>query len=282
MLTPIYKKVDKSLETNHFKNLVLSIQLKLDGFSFSILNSELNKIVAIVKYTFNDTKHPLDLLNKIKSIFSSDSLLKLKFKEIKVTHINNISTLVPIALFNDDNLRSYLSFNHKLLENEYITFDVVNTGETANIYAPFTEINDYIFDKYGEFVFKHFSSILIDYFSEKKSNYISDQSIYVHVQNNQLDIVVTDKNEFIFYNSFSYKTKEDFIYYVLFVIEQLKLDTEEINLALYGDIEPFSDLYEITYKYVRNVSFGKRTSKFNFSYEFDNLNEHDSTILLNI
>jgi len=280
MLIPVLHNVDKSLESDHFKKLILSIQLKLDGFSFSILNQELNKVVAIVDYKFDDVKHPLQLLENIKSIYENDTLLGMEFVEVKVSHVNNISTLVPVALFDDDKLRSYLEFNQKLLENEYITYDIIASNEIANVYSPFTVVNDFLFEKYGEFTFKHFSSVLIENFLEQSATN-QEMKFFVNVFSNQFEIVVVENKKLILYNSFTYTTKEDFVYYILFVAEQLKQNPEDFDLELYGEIEPYSEIYTLLYKYVRNVYFGKRTEKYNYSHELNSVNEHDFFALLN-
>ncbi|MEN8139352.1 MAG: DUF3822 family protein [Bacteroidota bacterium] len=280
MIKPILYKIDKSLESDHFKNLELSIQLKLDGFSFSILNSDINKIVAIVGYHFDNVKHPVQLLEKVKEIYNSSSLLKMNFKDVKISHVNQISTLVPVPLFDDDNLQSYLNFNQKLLENEFLTYEIIEPLEIANIYSPFIEVNDYLFEKYGEFVFKHFSSVLIENLLEKNN---SNQALkmFVHVQKSQFEIVIIENKKLLHYNSFSYQNKEDFVYYILFVAEQLKINPEEFDLELYGEIEPYSELYSLVYKYVRNVSFGSRLEKHQYSHELDDVNAHDFLVLFN-
>ena len=68
------------------------------------------------------------------------------------------------------------------------------------------------------------------------------------------EIVVVDNNLLKFYNRFDFITKEDFIYYLLFTAEQLKLNPEEFPLVLIGAINERDDLYQIAYKYIRNVS----------------------------
>ena len=57
------------------------------------------------------------------------------------------------------------------------------------------------------------------------------------------------------YNCFEFKTKEDFIYYILFTAEQLHLNPEEFELILLGDIEKESELYTILYQYIRTIKF---------------------------
>ena len=279
MIKPVLYQIDKSLESEHFKNLELSIQLMLDGFSFSILNSDLNKIVAIVSYDFTDIQHPLQLLEKIKKIYAENSLLKMTFQNINVSHINQVSTLVPTPLFDDDKLDSYLGLNHKILENEYLAYDIIEQVDLANIYSPYTEINDYIFENYGEFIYKHFSSVLIETFIDKhKENTLK---MFVHVQNKQFEVIVIDNKKLLVYNSFLYQNEEDFVYFILFIAEQLKINPEEFALELYGEIEANSELFKLLYKYVRNVSFGSRTDNKLYSHELDKINEHRYLVLFN-
>ena len=54
---------------------------------------------------------------------------------------------------------------------------------------------------------------------------------------------------------FNFQTKEDFIYHILFTFEQLKLEVEEVKLYFTGAIELESEIYTITYQYIRNIFF---------------------------
>ncbi len=76
---------------------------------------------------------------------------------------------------------------------------------------------------------------------------------YVHVFERQMDIVVVAQNKLVLFNSFDFVTKEDFLYYLLFTMEQLQLDPHTVTVKLFGDIEEGDDLYELCYLYVLNV-----------------------------
>ena len=69
------------------------------------------------------------------------------------------------------------------------------------------------------------------------------------------EIVVIENGQLMFYNSFVYQTKEDLIYFILFTVEQLKLDPETIPITLIGDLTKDDERYEIIYKYIRFVDF---------------------------
>jgi hypothetical protein len=82
-----------------------------------------------------------------------------------------------------------------------------------------------------------------------------DDFCFVNVTGNSFEIVVTKNKKLELYNCFDFKTKEDFIYYILFTAEQLNLNPEEFELILLGDIEKESELYTILYQYIRKIKF---------------------------
>ena len=55
-----------------------------------------------------------------------------------------------------------------------------------------------------------------------------------------------------------------FIYYILFTAEQLNLNPETLNLVFIGDITEDDEIYNIAYKYIRNISFGNRNDDFEY------------------
>ena len=60
--------------------------------------------------------------------------------------------------------------------------------------------------------------------------------------------------------------------------EQLKLDVEAINLYFTGDIELESEIYTITYQYIRNIYFLENNNNI---LKKINTSKHSSYILLN-
>lgn len=94
--------------------------------------------------------------------------------------------------------------------------------------------------------------------------------MFVHVNETHFEIVVLQNQKLEFYNSFDYKTPEDLIYYILFTAEQLSLNPENFKLEFLGNIDEESPLFEITFKYVRNVSLMNMNFTFNSFTEKEN------------
>jgi uncharacterized protein DUF3822 len=268
-------KVDfLNLQENH-----LSIQLSLDGFSFSIYNKIQNEIGAFAVYEFeNNSISPYKHLELIEQLYKQDVLLQAKYDSVSVTHLNNLVTQVPKPFFDKDNLANYLQNTIKVLENDFITYDEVINTEIINVYIPFVNINNFLLDKYGTFIYKHSSTILIEKLLNSYKNLEGD-FYFVNISKNNFEIIVFKNKKLELFNSFNFNTKEDFIYYILFTAEQLNLNPEELKLVLLGEIEKESELFTILYQYVRNITFYEPS---NFSTLLKNeISSHSHFTLLN-
>jgi hypothetical protein len=258
------------------KDLQLSIQFSLDGFSFCIKSISSQNTLSFTKYSFeNGLQNPEIILKEITSIFETDINLQQDFEKVLVIHQSNLSTVVPNEYFKESNLNDYLNFTIKTLVTDFVSFDDVNVIEAKVVFVPYVNINNYLFQNFGEFEYRHHTSELIEKLI--KNNSTEEKQVFINVSKTLFDIVVLENKKLVLHNTFSYNTKEDFIYYVLFVAEQLTLDTEQINFFLIGDINKDSDLYQIMYTYIRNIYFLE--SKNNI---FNNLEaeRHSNFILL--
>lgn len=269
--------------TNNDKNIThlkLSIQVSLSGLSFCVLNSATNEIEYLKTSNFNKRLNPNQVLDKLKHLFNSEKELKRSFEEINVIHKNELSTIVPKALFNEDNLADYLKFNNKILSTDFITYDEINLNDSVNVYVPYININNYLYDTFGEFTYKHFSTIFIEQVLKAEKN-AEKPKMYVNVCNEYFEVVVAQNGKLTFYNTFEYCTKEDFIYYVLFTAEQLNLNPETLELIFTGNIDSKDELYAIAYKFVRFVFFSERLDNFKYMENAQPQNNHSLFVLLN-
>ncbi|WP_298778907.1 DUF3822 family protein [uncultured Polaribacter sp.] len=277
----IKKKVQKknsktSLEKT--KDIELSIQFSLGGFSFCVTNSITKEDLFFSEYCFNKPlKTPNDLLTQIETIFKEDTNLQLQYSKILVIHQNNLSALVPEKYFKEEAIKSYLNFNLKTLKSDFFTYDDLPTLHIKNIYIPYVNINNYLFQNFGEFDYKHYSTILLEKLC--KIEHTDENTMYVNLANNSFHIVVFNHKKLIFSNSFDFETKEDFLYYLLFTAEQLALNTEKIHLYLLGDIKKDSKLYNEIYTYIKNVYFLE--SKNPIFNDLD-ISKHSNYILLGL
>jgi len=267
------KTINNNIEVTSKRKL--SIQFSLDGFSFCTTNTH-NEVLEFSSYTFSKTKNSPELvLEKLQDIFKKEKSLQYDFETVTVIHQNNLNTLVPNEYFKEDALKSYLKYSIKTIATDLITFDELDFMNSKNVYIPYVNINNFLFQNFGEFEYKHYSSVLLEKLFSIASN---DICCYIHVSKSTFDIVIIKNSNLQFFNIFEYKTKEDFMYYVLFTLEQLELSTEETLVSVLGDIEEDSDLFRLMYTYIRNIDFlSSKNAVFNNQKE---ISKHSNFILL--
>ncbi len=231
----------------------LAIQVSLNGLSFCVFDTLSTDPMVLQHIPFDNFQRSAKIEDLFTSVFRENPELKHRYDEIVVIHSNNLSTFVPIALFDEEFLGSYLQYNTKVFETDFFTFDTLDKYEMNNVYIPYVNMNNFFIDQYGSFEYKHANSILVSKLLDISKNN-EERKMFVHVSETHFEIVVVQNQKLHLYNSFEYKTPEDFIYYILFTAEQLQLNPEHFRLEFLGTIVESDALYQIAYKYIRNVA----------------------------
>jgi hypothetical protein len=154
-------------EKNNQENILdnyhkLSIQVSLNGLSFCILDTIGNNIPLSRHLDFGKEFSPYEVQKELKELLRENKVTDYKFSEVVVIHRNNLFSLVPKALFDKAELPNYLKFNSKILANDLIAYDELDSYDMINVYVPFVNINNYIYDLFGRFEFKHNGTVLIE------------------------------------------------------------------------------------------------------------------------
>lgn len=231
----------------------LAIQVSLNGLSFVTFDTLMNKPLVLQKIDLGKINVTTKIEDLFAEAFHNYPELKSDYDQVIIIHSNNLSTFVPTALFDAEYLGSYLQFNTKVFETDFFAFDELNNYEMNNVYIPYVNMNNYFIDQFGTFDYKHANTILVNKLLDFSKNN-EELQLFVHVSDSHFEIVVIQNQKLQLYNTFEYKTPEDFIYYILFTAEQLHLNPESFKLELLGKIAVDDSLYKMAYKYVRNTN----------------------------
>lgn len=231
----------------------LSIQVGLDGLSFCILDTIGNKLALSHSQPFENQLTPHRLLQELREAFRQQGVMDYRFSEVVAIHRNLLFTLVPQALFDPGQLASYLKFNAKILPTDHLDYDTIDGLEMMNVYVPFANVNNYIYDLFGEFEFKHTATVLLETLMKLPGS-AQGTVCYAHLSESQMDLAVFTQKKLRFFNSFAISSETDFMYYLLFSLEQLELEAATLKLRLLGEVEEGDPLFEMAASYVENVA----------------------------
>lgn len=240
---------------NNFPNIDfkrLSIQLNLDGLSFCIFNPALGCIESIHHMPVKPSM-PVLMVEQLLSDFLTQPVLRQDFDTIKVIHNNEQFAFVPTDFFHTEAMASYLKFNVKNYQNQIISYEAIPQAQTVNVYLPYASINKILRENYGIFEYEHFASSLLRVLLSHNPK--QKDAIYCHFEQNAFHLVVFQQGKMVFFNRFSFEAEMDMLYYLLFSLEQLEIDTEVFPIYLLGDIIRNSEKYKLIYRYIRYIYF---------------------------
>tara|TARA_B100000767_G_scaffold92143_1_gene88578 strand:+ start:140 stop:910 length:771 start_codon:yes stop_codon:yes gene_type:complete len=244
------------------KSLSLIIIISSKELKVLLRNSVDSKFINQSNSVFPDKININEILSELKNILNEFNLLNI----IKVTLIlnNKLSVLVPKDLFNEENCLDYLKFNSRLLKNDTASFDYIEEFEAHNVFITYGNVTNYLIEKFGSFEFFHYSTVLLKkLYSDTPKDKIA--RIYVNINKSYLNIIVFKGKELNYYNTFDYETKDDILYFILFVIEQNKLINNETKMKLIGEEKIIKNYYDYLSKFIKNLEMK------NTEYDIENI-----------
>lgn len=242
---------DQNIISKSYKKLVL--QIDHQNLSYIIVDLLTQKTIEVFlqKYQLYPTNNTI-LEDQLKKALTPLLDKNINFDQVIVLHHNHYNSLVPAAFFDPENLGLYLQYNTKVFESDLFVYDTIERYNLYNIYVPFVNLNNILLDIFKSFDYKNTTSILVQKILDLSKNK-DENLVFVHYQNTHFEIVVVHNQKLLFYNSFEHKTVEDFIYYLLFTFEQLKLNPEHIKTYFIGNITQNDAAYKTAYTYIRYV-----------------------------
>jgi len=240
--------MDNGITAKNYKKLVL--QAAASDVSFCVLDTLNQEVKQLEHFPFIKTA-PID--DELWRLFMKFPEMRLRYDEIIVLHDNPFNTPVPTALFDESYPGSYLQFSTRVFDADVYAHDALGGYDITNVYVPLMNINNYLIDRLGAFEYKNTNSILIEKLLDASANAVEKQ-VFVHIQPGHFEIIATHGQRLLLFNSFEYASPEDFLYYLLFTMEQLNLNPETASVWLLGTITAENPLYAMAYTYIRNLA----------------------------
>lgn len=272
------KVKDESFEVDHINQYCLSLEVGRDSFRMCIIDTERSRCLWLEDYRFSSIFFTEQLLDQLQLIYEDHHVLKAGFwKTVRVSVKNQLFTLIPGSLFKREQANDYL----QLLREEPASApeDIYSyrhaSNDIVNVFTLESSIASWFKAVYPahQVEFIHQASALIEGIIQNVSS-LYPSSMFAYVDGSYLTIVVVREKSLAFCNTFFFANTHDFIYYVMFVISELKLNPETIKLTLYGGLNHDSAIFNTLYKYIRHVVFGEKPKFLRFSYLFDEVLDH--------
>jgi len=257
--------LDNSLVKEYSLFYSLCLEIGENGISFAIYHKQKNIFLGLENFIFEKTDSDTEIIPSLEQVLNKTEWLNLSFSKVIILINNTNNTLIPLALFNEDDIRHYLKFNQRVSENDAIDHDFLRNSQSVNVYSTPEIIESFFKKRWPEAKRIHYSSCVIEALSNQFKNLTDNKTLYINVRSGILDIVYFKDAKLYFYNSFLFKSKEDFAYFLLLTMEQLHLSPEDTKIEITGNITEETEIYQIMHDYIRHHSFIERNRSYNFS-----------------
>lgn len=269
---------DETLDINSTNNYEISIQVSLNGFSFSLFDTLRNKFVMLREYKLSG--HENSLCKEIEEIIYKDDFLGRSYHAYHLIFVFERNTLVPAGLFDPAVKEDYFTLNHNLEEAYIIANNKIEQPDALLLFDIRSDLQELLIKAFPEASLSHHVKPLL--FAAFK-NAISQNHSYIHlnIEDTFFNLFLIDKKKLHFFNTFRYRNSSDILYYLLYSFEQFGIEKNE---AIYvsGLIEHGDELYNNMSRYVSQINFVKPEGKWSMSYIFDSINLHTYNNLFNI
>ena len=168
---------------------------------------------------------------------------------------NDRYTFVPAAVFKEKNKDKYLAVLGLTDEDSVVCADYIKGADAYNVYAITKQEHEALQSLPETTKYYHASSVLVASLIKDNQERPDDVRVYLNIKDQKFEMIVLKGCNLLFNNTFRFKTKEDFLYFLLFTIEQLHLDAGSVPVYFLGMIEEKSAIVEVTSRYMRDIRF---------------------------
>jgi hypothetical protein len=212
--------------------------------------------------------------NELENLFHQNYLYSTELEKhilFATPHIHCIPTsfepqenmLYFDVMFNNKELKKLLN---KSLWNIYINYGIEN-----KIYETANKLNNSKF-------YPHLHSLMLQtkYIQHKNKN---QNLISVHIFKNYIEIICLKEQQPYLINTYNYQNNNDIMYYIQYIIQILKLQTDNILLFFSGKIEKNDELFDLCKKFQLSYQLTNFNNQYIYSYRFNELKPHQFSTL---
>ena len=256
---------DKSFDISRTANYTLSIRKSPNGFCFAVFDEE-KKLVHF-------------LLSK-KDYGSDIQLLHKEFRQVFFCHDDNRYTLLPASLFNPELKADYwrLNFGEETAADT-LRSEVIPLTDIVTLYPSDEKDLKNLKECFPIIQTVHRQTVQIAVATMLSKRNIGQQLFLHFAEKERFDAILMEKGRLILANTYERRSADEFLFHVLNLFDQMKLDQYQTEVVLEGPNDGSEK--QLLSQYVQSVQEKSMTLR-EISTAFERIKEYGSTTFLNI
>jgi hypothetical protein len=245
-------KTDPTFDINRAEEYKLSIQVSLDGFSFSVIHPGEKRLLALQHSPVPVSSENL-LGRRFREWYENEELLKKKFAKTRLLFSSPRITLVPAKFYDYEKQSSLAELVFGNL-GANATRDNYWPGVEGNLVFTIPESLQKVFDqKFPGNLIVHPLSVYNKRILQKKSS--GSNLVAAYFEKSWFSLLLYENEQLQLVNSFSTSHPTDVLFYILSVLKQQDISAKETRLLLAGDISQEGEIYISLSQWFKGVDF---------------------------
>lgn len=273
--------IDETLNIHSGENYHLSIQVSLDGFSFSILNDINNKYIFFKYLPIDPNLQPKLRYEKIENILNGEEILKQSpYKSVKCMYLSRKNIQVPKDYFDEQYIKTYYESTFTLEELEELHYNEIRELNFMSVFSFPNQISNLILNRFKNATFYHHTTPLFNRIMPAIKT--DGETLLLFLGSSFMNVFILKNNALLLENSFAYRNHMDIAYYCMACIQQLKVNTHQLQVLIQGDVKISNELTSVLEQYIPKMEFLKRPADHLYSYTFYRLPSYRFANLLSL
>lgn len=242
--------IDSNFIKENSSQYILSIRYATDGLSFCV-HDQNNRLLVFFLQPFN-LEGTDAVIAKVKKIMVDDILLNLKYKKVFLIPCNKEKILLPAHAFNKNTLADMYRLCFQPHKNDTLIFRKIRIMESYIVEALPRSFVTFLTARYQSlcivnsaypFIIHSLSSILFN-----------ADHMFIDIHDQYFDLLLTRNNDVALFNSFTYGSVNDIIYYCLNCLKQCSISKDNLQTTISGNLVNDPMLADTLSKFIPNIS----------------------------
>jgi hypothetical protein len=253
---------DPAFDIKRTEEYKLSIQVSLDGFSFSVVHVHENRLLAFGQFPITVSSESF-LGRRFTEWLNEVDMLQKKYSEVQLYYFSEKFTLVPSPFYEFKKQQKVIETAFGKLNNNSVR-DNYLPEEEANLIFTIPDSLKEAFEKtFPGYIILHPLSILDKKLHQNFLNDNNERLLALTFQNNFFSLLLFANKKLQVINNYYFKHSNDVIYYVLSVLRSRRINTSKTTLLLSGKINPASEITPVLSEYFAQTEFLKLSVQYN-------------------
>lgn len=242
--------IDSNFIKENSTQYSLSIRFSTDGFSFCV-HDEAHKLLAFHFQPFQCT-HQDETIEKVKKVITEDTLLNLKYRKVFVLPCRKEKILLPAESFNKNNLADLYKVCLSPQKNDTLLYRKIKLMDSYLVEA--------LPRNFVVFLTARFPAVCIvnhayPFIIHSLSNILfNTDHLFMDIHDQYFDLLLTRSSEVLLFNSFSYGSVNDIIYYALNCLQQCNVGQENLQTTISGNLIHDPVLVDMLNQFIANIA----------------------------